>query len=112
EWIISALLLIATCMATLPLLGALILPAKQTSYWRLVLRARQDSLLLGAWLLAVINLSRYVANLVYEASRAVTWDVTPIIASVEGPYLEAIQAVASDAGATEAAAWLYSVGWY
>ena len=116
QWVVLGALLILLAItilhATLLMAGALILPRKQDLYGRLVLKARSDGLQLGVWLLLALNLSRYVANLLYELAEEVAWDVTPLIARVEGSYITSIQALGGLGVTSEVTAWLYSIGWY
>jgi membrane-associated phospholipid phosphatase len=53
-----------------------------------------------------------VANILYEIAEGVTWDVTPMIAAIEGSYINSAQAIGGQGLTSEITAWLYSVGWY
>lgn len=116
HWIVLVILLILLAItilsAALLLAGALVVPQGRTLYRQVVAKARHDGLHLSMWLLLTLNLSRYVANLLYEIAEHVTWDVTPVIASIEGSYLESLQAFGGFGVTAEITAWLYSVGWY
>jgi PAP2 superfamily len=116
HWIVLVSLMVLLALtalhATLLMAGALIIPRERTLYWRVIAFARRDALHLAVWLLLALNLSRYVANLIYEVAQGVTWDFTPIIARIEASYIESLQAFSGDRITAAIAAWLYSVGWY
>jgi hypothetical protein len=116
HWAVLALLLalfaISLIQSLLLLAGALVLPRGPNLYGQLLVKAQSGALQLAVWLLVALNLSRYVANLLYELGETIAWDLTLVIARIEGPYLISVQALGAHGLASEVMAWLYSVGWY
>ena len=111
-WLLLLFLTVTILHAALQLAGAVFVPRERTPYERFVLLARRDGVLLSLWLMLVLNLSRYISNVLYEVAEGISWDLTPFIGRLEGPFIASLQAASNHEVISRTAAWFYSVGWY